>query len=76
LQGWAHLQTAGHVNQGLAGIAYREEQARLIGEGDFAGALQMDIHDIRSLFGSKYDIHLEQMLDYYITRPQWKLKLQ
>ena len=43
---------------------YQAEQRRLIENGDFRGALQMDIDDIREKFGNKYDKAIEQMLVY------------
>ena len=36
--------------------------------------MQMDINDVRSKFSSKYDPHIQQMLDYYKTIPKWKLE--
>ena len=36
----------------------------------------MDIDDIRSKFGRKYDKEIKQMLKYYKTIPRWKLKLK
>ena len=44
---------------------YRNEQEKLIRKGKFEKAMQMDIDDIHSKFGSKYDIGIQQMLDYY-----------
>ena len=43
---------------------YRAEQKRLIEDGKFREALQMDIDDIHDKFGDKYDGSIEQMLDY------------
>jgi hypothetical protein len=56
-----HRKTA---SWGTAGTEYRREQARLIQNGDYRGAIQMDTDDIRSKFGSKYDDALRQMLEY------------
>jgi hypothetical protein len=56
-----HQDTA---SWGSAGEEYRREQARLIQNGDFRGAIQMDIDDIRSKFGVKYDDAIRQMLEY------------
>ena len=50
---WGHSRDA---------IAHRQEQAELIAQGNVREAIQMDIDDIRSLFGSKYDEHIRQML--------------
>jgi len=71
-----HLQTASHGTQGAAGAEYRAQQAALIEEGKFDEAVQMDINDIRSKFGNKYDVGIEQMLKYYKSVPEWKLRLQ
>jgi filamentous hemagglutinin len=44
--------------------AYRQTQADLIAQGDFQGAQQMDIADIKSKFGNKYDAGIRQVLNY------------
>lgn len=44
--------------------AYREQQKNLIEQGRFREAQQMDITDIQSKFGGKYDEAIKQMLDY------------
>jgi hypothetical protein len=62
-----HPHTASWGND-RASRAYRAEQARLIEQGDFAAAQQMDIDDIRSLVGGQYDEAIQQMLKY--TRDQ------
>ena len=36
----------------------------MIKDGDFKGAQQMDVNDIQSKFGDKYDKAVDQMLDY------------
>jgi hypothetical protein len=43
---------------------HRARQADLIRNGDFAGAQDIDIEDIRALFGNKYDDAIEQMLQH------------
>lgn len=43
---------------------YRAKQRELIESGDFRGALKMDIADIHSKFGDKYDGRIQEMLDY------------
>ncbi len=43
---------------------YRAEQKRLIDEGKFREALQMDIDDIHEKFGDKYDNAIAEMLVY------------
>jgi len=44
--------------------AYRAAQAERIKAGDFAGAQRMDIQDIISRFGTKYDAAIKQMIEY------------
>lgn len=44
--------------------AYRARQAALIKSGDFRAAQQMDIDDIRSKFGDKYNGAIRKMLNY------------
>ncbi|VEE61137.1 RHS repeat-associated core domain [Shewanella putrefaciens] len=61
-----HRQTASWGNSREA-RAYRSQQAQLIQRGDFKGAQQMDINDVRSKFGEKYDKAINQMLDYSKT---------
>lgn len=61
-----HRQTASWGNSREA-RAYRSQQAQLIQRGDFKGAQQMDINDVRSKFGEKYDNAINQMLDYSKT---------
>jgi hypothetical protein len=58
-----HRQTA---SCGLTNEAqeYREKQKEFIENGDFRGALQMDIDDIHDKFGDKYDKSIEDMLKY------------
>jgi RHS repeat-associated protein len=55
---------------------YRAAQAELINQGKFNEALQNDISDIQSKFGSKYNAHIQQMLNYYNKIPLWKLELE
>ena len=43
---------------------YRKMQEELIKKGEFQKALQMDIDDIRSKFGNKYDDAIEEMEEY------------
>ena len=44
--------------------AYRARQEQLLQEGKLREAIQMDVDDIRSKFGGKYDAAIEQMLKY------------
>ena len=48
-------------------IEYRNQQAKLIKSGNWHDAIQMDIDDIRSKFGSKYDEAITEMLEYAIS---------
>jgi filamentous hemagglutinin len=43
---------------------YIENQKRLIEQGRYKEAMDNDIQDIRSQFGSKYDDAIQQMQDY------------
>ena len=43
---------------------YREKQKDLFSQGKFKEAVQMDIEDIRSKFGDKYEEGISQMLEY------------
>lgn len=43
---------------------YRAAQKALIENGDFEGAMKMDIEDIKEKFGSKYDHQIAEMLEY------------
>ena len=59
-----HRMTSIHGWQGKEGALYRQTQLDLINQGKFADAIQMDIDDIQSSFGSKYDSSINEMLDY------------
>lgn len=61
-----HRQTASCGNS-IEARMYRSEQKELIEKGDFKTALQMDIDDIHSKFGDKYDKEIEQMKKYAET---------
>lgn len=58
-----HRLTASHGNSKEA-KEYRDIQKKLIEEGKFREALQMDIDDIRNKFGDKYDDAIKEMLNY------------
>lgn len=58
-----HRQTASWGRREEA-KAYREKQKQLIEQGRFKEAQQMDVDDIRSNFGDKYDREISQMQDY------------
>lgn len=58
-----HRMTASCGNS-MEAREYRAEQKRLIDEGKFHEALQMDIDDIHDKFGDKYDEGISQMKEY------------
>lgn len=58
-----HMDTASWGNSKLA-KKYRAIQKELIDKGLFREAQQMDIDDVRALFGNKYDDAIQQMLKY------------
>lgn len=58
-----HRQTAS-CGASLAAREYQTEQRRLIENGDFRAALEMDIDDIHEKFGNKYDTEISQLLEY------------
>ena len=53
---------------------YRKKQRELIEQGRFREAQQMDIDDVRSRFGTKYDDAIEEMLEYTDSIPEVDLK--
>lgn len=58
-----HRKTASWGSS-LEARQYRAEQAEKIKNGDFRGAVQMDIDDIKEKFPDKYDKAIEQMMKY------------
>ncbi len=58
-----HKKTASY-GSGLAAIKYRENQRALVNAGKFDEAMQMDVDDIRSKFGSKYNKAIDEMIEY------------
>ena len=58
-----HRQTASYGRSEEA-IAYREEQRKLIQNGEFKKAMEMDVKDIQSKFPGKYDSALKEMQNY------------
>jgi hypothetical protein len=58
-----HHQTASW-GRSRSAMIYRKKQQELINQGQFQAALQMDIDDIQSKFGSKYDEAIEEVLEY------------
>ncbi|HCG8219558.1 TPA: VCBS repeat-containing protein [Vibrio parahaemolyticus] len=61
-----HKKTASWGNSREA-RAYRAQQKDKIDKGDFKGAQQMDIDDVKSKFGNKYDSAIKQMQNYTDT---------
>ena len=62
-----HRQTASWGNSREA-RQYREIKEKLVSEGKIRDAIQMDIDDIVSKFGDKYDESIKQMLEYCTQR--------
>lgn len=58
-----HMQTKSWGNS-LSAQEYRAQQAYLLENGMFKEAVQMDIDDIRSKFGNKYDTAILEMIKY------------
>jgi multidrug efflux pump subunit AcrA (membrane-fusion protein) len=58
-----HRKTASWGNSREA-KAYRKKQKKLIKEGKFKEAQRMDIDDVRSKFGNKYDDQIRKMQEY------------
>ncbi|KAI9129302.1 FG-GAP-like repeat-containing protein [Acaryochloris sp. CCMEE 5410] len=64
-----HQQTASHnlatdIEEAADPIEYREKQAELIKQGKFKEAQNMDIRNIRRLFGDRYEEGIRQMEIY------------
>jgi len=57
-----HRQT-GSWGRSRAAQRYRAQQRQLIEEGRFNDAVQMDIDDVRSRFGDRYDQAILEMMD-------------
>lgn len=58
-----HRRTASCGNSNEA-KAYRMKQKEYIGKGQFDKAVKMDIEDIKSKFGNKYDKQIDEMKEY------------
>lgn len=58
-----HSKTASWRNSKEA-RNYRKQQKNLIAQGQFQDAQQMDVDDIRSKFGDKYDVGLKEAQRY------------
>lgn len=61
-----HKKTASYGSSDEA-KKYRQQQRDLLNQGRLMDAIQMDIDDIRSKFGNKYDAAIEEMLAYAKT---------
>jgi filamentous hemagglutinin len=59
-----HLVTASNGG-GPAAAEYRATQRSLIQRGQLLDALKMDVDNIRTLFGQKYDVAIQQMSEYF-----------
>ena len=59
-----HQKTASW-GRSKAAQAYRDKQDTLINSGKLRAAIQMDIDDIRSKFGNKYEANIKQMLESF-----------
>ncbi|MBN1916752.1 MAG: hypothetical protein JW889_02485 [Verrucomicrobia bacterium] len=58
-----HMRTASWGSSRNA-VAFRARHAELIRQGRFTEAQRLDIDDVRSSFGSRYDGAIQEMLDY------------
>jgi RHS repeat-associated protein len=68
-----HAKTASYGSSKSA-KAYRAKQGELIKKGKFQEAQNMDVNDVQSQFGSKYDTGIKQAQDYTKTIPQEQLQ--
>lgn len=62
-----HKKTASYGSSASA-KEFRAEEAALIEAGKFAEAMQMGIDDIRSLFGTKYNDAIAEMISYAVSQ--------
>ncbi len=58
-----HRNTASYGSSDEA-VAYRAQQEKLLGEGKLKEAIDMDVIDIKSKFGNRYDDAIREMLEY------------
>lgn len=59
-----HRKTASYGGrEGSPQQAYRDKQADLINQGKFDDAFMMDVDDIQSKFGNKYDNAILEAID-------------
>ena len=66
-----HAMTASFGNS-KAAKAYRDVQGRLIAKGKFGDAVRMDIRDIRSKFGNKYNLGIKAVVELTKKLGLWK----
>ncbi|MBU3013270.1 hypothetical protein KO488_00775 [Poseidonibacter lekithochrous] len=59
-----HHQTLSHGWEGNVGKSYRSMQNKLIRAGMLKEAMLMDIADIKTQFGNKYDKAIAEMMGY------------
>ena len=67
-----HALTASYGNT-RAAQQYRARQRELIRAGRFHEAMQMDIDNVRGLFGDRYNEAIDQMLKYFETVSEDKI---
>ncbi len=65
-----HRRTASYGSSRDA-MQYRDTQAKLIEQGKYHEAIQMDIDDITSKFGAQYNDAIEKMLEYATQIGWW-----
>lgn len=65
-----HQKTASWGSSSAA-VAYRAQQLNLVKQGKYLAAMQMDINDIRSKFGSRYDTAISRMWSYATGTLGW-----
>ena len=64
MEGADHMKTASW-GRSRAAQAYRAKQGKLIKNGNTRAAIEMDIKDIRSKFGNKYNSPIKDLKKYY-----------
>ncbi len=65
-----HMRTASW-GSGAAAVVYRNSQLKLVNQGKYIAAMQMDIDDIHAKFGSKYNDAIAQMWNYVLFTLYW-----
>lgn len=65
-----HYLTASYGSTPAA-TAYRNTQLSLVQQGKYLEAMQMDINNIRSNFGDRYNIAIDEMWNYAIFELGW-----